>query len=301
MSPLTPACGIVFIIQVCGEDKKDATQKWYPFINRTLLIKKYSPQSLSTYLSSFIVIPKNKEKSLFYCITLQRVVLNNLMNTVGVSGLSPGSFHNATLFRAWLNVLLGQYQPFIPTALVSHQFAKLWRNLLWGSKTSTVQIFWWTIWLDWFQTSGKDWMPFLSPIRWLILHAVMCRASVPRDSRLLVQGLPEILQVCNQGANRCFRNLQMLSKDKWKVLHLGGNTVCASAGQGLTGLGAALQKAPELLVDRWTWIQQYACAVMKANHILGYIEDKCSFISVQDLWVWIWSRVSSFKPPVCEV
>lgn len=157
------------------------------------------------------------------------------------------------------------------------------------------------MWLDWFQTSGKDWMPFFSPIRWLILHAVMCRASVPRDSRLLVQGLPEILQVCNQGANRCFRNLQMLSKDKRKVLHLGGNTVCISAGQGLTGLGAALQKVLELLVDQWTWIQQYACAVMKANHIPGYIEDKCSFPSVQDLWVWIWSRVSSFKPPVCEM
>lgn len=65
----------------------------------------------------------------------------------------------------------------------------------------------------------------------------------------------------------------MLSKDKCKVLHLGENTVCISAGQGLNSLGTALQKGPELLVDQQTWIQQCAHAVRKANHILGYVED----------------------------
>lgn len=108
---------------------------------------------------------------------------------------------------------------------------------------------------------------FFSPGRWLILHAVMCRATIPRDTGILVKRQPEILQMCIRGANRCFRNLQMSSNNKCKVLPLGGNTLCISAGQGLTGLGTALQKGPELLVDQWTWIQHHAHAVAKVKHI----------------------------------
>jgi len=84
----------------------------------------------------------------------------------------------------------------------------------------------------------------------MVLHVVVCRASVPRGTRLLVQGQPEVLQECIQQANRCFRNLRMLSKNKHKVLHPGGSTVCISAGQRLTGLGAALRKGVELLADQ---------------------------------------------------
>lgn len=65
--PLQSGCGIVFVIQVSGEDMKD-TKKLHPFINKMQLINKYSPQSLSTSLSSLIVIPETKlKKSLFSC------------------------------------------------------------------------------------------------------------------------------------------------------------------------------------------------------------------------------------------
>ena len=143
MFPLTSGCGPAFIIQVCGKDMKHSTLQWYLFTNRTLLIKKHSPQSLSPSLPTsvpWLSFLRTNRRVYFVVIALQTVVLNNLTNTVGVSGLSPEMFHKATLFRAQWNVLLGHNQPFILKAFISHQFAKLWRNLFWGSKTS-IQFF----------------------------------------------------------------------------------------------------------------------------------------------------------------